>query len=95
MTSSNHLLDAVHDSVAAYCRAQHNFGFNEKNPVVRLHEPTFGADEINAALDCMLTTHVTMGPKVKQFEREFAREELAEKLADESRDDLSAGIDCE
>jgi CDP-4-dehydro-6-deoxyglucose reductase, E1 len=72
MTSSNHLLDAVHDSVAAYCRAQHNFGFNEKTPVVRLHEPTFGADEINAALDCMLTTHVTMGPKVKQFEREFA-----------------------
>lgn len=49
-----------------------NFSFDIKNPKVRLHEATFGPDEIMAALDCLLTTHVTMGPKVKKFEREFS-----------------------
>ncbi len=49
-----------------------DFSFNLKNPKVRLHEATFGEEEIMAALECMLTTQVTMGPKVKKFEREFA-----------------------
>ena len=40
--------------------------------IVRLHEPTFGADEIWEALESMLTTRVTMGPKVKRFESEFS-----------------------
>lgn len=66
------LLEIVRDSVSAYCAAAHDFGFDPEAPVVRLHEPTFGAEEINAALECMLTTHVTMGRKVKAFEREFA-----------------------
>src|SRR5437879_3810665 len=72
MSTTEQLLADVHESVAAYCEAKHHFEFDEKNPMVRLHEPTFGAEEINAALDCMLTTHVTMGVKVKQFERAFA-----------------------
>ena len=72
MSTTDQLLANVHESVAAYCEARHDFAFDEKNPIVRLHEPTFGADEINAALDCMLTTRVTMGAKVKQFERAFA-----------------------
>ncbi len=33
---------------------------------------SFGADEVNAALACMLSTWVTMGPKVRQFEAEWA-----------------------
>jgi CDP-6-deoxy-D-xylo-4-hexulose-3-dehydrase len=45
--------------------------FDPVNPVVKLHEPTFGADEILEALDSMLTTQVTMGEKVRRFEREF------------------------
>lgn len=72
MASNEKLLAAVHDGVAAYCAANHDFAFKPEAPVVRLHEPTFGAEEINAALDCMLTTRVTMGAKVKGFEREFA-----------------------
>lgn len=72
MSIPDRFLSDVHESVAAYCDAHHHFRFDEANPVVRLHEPTFGADEINAALDCMLTTQVTMGAKVKQFERAFA-----------------------
>lgn len=71
MSTTDALLTDVHRSVAAYCEAHHRFTFDAKNPVVRLHEPTFSAEEINAALDCMLTTNVTMGPKVKQFERAF------------------------
>lgn len=70
--ATDKLLADVHSSVEAYCAARHNYAFDEKNPVVRLHEPTFGADEIKVALDCMLTTQVTMGAKVKQFERAFS-----------------------
>jgi CDP-6-deoxy-D-xylo-4-hexulose-3-dehydrase len=66
------LIRAVRASVEAYCAGTQNYEFDPAKPIVRLHEPTFGADEINAALECMLTTHVTMGPKVKAFEREFA-----------------------
>ena len=61
----------VFEAVDAYCTAAHDFSFNSDSPVVRLHEPTFSADEINAALDCMLTTRVTMGAKVKKFEKAF------------------------
>ncbi len=63
---------AVRASVEAYCAKAHNHAFDPAKPVVRLHEPTFGAEEINAALECLLTTYVTMGPKVRAFEREFA-----------------------
>lgn len=66
------LMRAVRASVEAYCSGTQNYAFDPAKPVVRLHEPTFGAEEINAALECMLTTQVTMGPKVKAFEREFA-----------------------
>lgn len=63
---------AVADSVNAYCDAVHDFSFQKDDPVVRLHEPTFGADEIMAATECLLSTRVTMGPKVKRFEEAFA-----------------------
>ncbi len=72
MATPGQLLQQVHDSVEAYCQAQLDFKFKSGAPIVRLHEPTFGAEEINAALDCMLATHVTMGAKVKTFERQFA-----------------------
>jgi CDP-4-dehydro-6-deoxyglucose reductase, E1 len=72
MPTREQLLNQVHEAVAAYCRAEHDFAFKSDAPHVRLHEPTFSTDEINAALDCMLTTQVTMGAKVKTFERQFA-----------------------
>ena len=34
---------------------------------------SFGADEVTAALECMLTTWVTMGPKVREFEAAWAK----------------------
>ncbi len=38
----------------------------------KLHEPTFGVDEVLAAVDCMLTSYVTMGERVARLERLFA-----------------------
>ena len=74
MTDSQTLLATIHANVEAYCAQAHGAEFDPGKPIVRLHEPTFGASEINAALDCLLTTHVTMGPKVRAFERAFADE---------------------
>ncbi|MFX4223888.1 MAG: DegT/DnrJ/EryC1/StrS family aminotransferase [Thalassobaculum sp.] len=66
------LFEAIKTAVNAYCAAEMDHRFKSSDPVVRLHEPTFGAEEINAALECLVTTRVTMGPKVRRFEREFA-----------------------
>ncbi len=37
-----------------------------------LHVPSFGADEVNEAIECLLTTRVTMGDKVRRFEAMWA-----------------------
>ena len=71
MTDRDTLRQRVTEAIEAYCDAAHDFSFEESDPTVRLHEPTFSADEINAALDCMLTTQITMGEKVKAFEKAF------------------------
>lgn len=65
-------LQALHQNIIDYCASHHHFAFNPANPIIRLHEPTFGAAEIIAAVNVLLSTKVTMGPKVKSFEREFA-----------------------
>jgi CDP-4-dehydro-6-deoxyglucose reductase, E1 len=73
MTPNNEqLLSNVHAAIQAYCEANHDFRFKANDPIVRLHEPTFSTDEISAAVDVLLSTKVTMGPKVKGFEREYA-----------------------
>jgi len=72
MTKNDDLLDGVFSAVAAYCDANHDNRFDPKKPIVRLHEPTFSTAEINAAVECMLSTMVTHGAKVRKFEGEFA-----------------------
>lgn len=52
-------------------RKDNNFNINK--PIVRLHEPTFNAEEIIAFTNQMLTTKVTMGEKVKEFENEYCK----------------------
>ncbi len=71
MPTAEQHLQAIRDHIDAYCRLTHDYSFKPDAPVVRLHEPTFGADETIAALDCLLSTRVTMGPKVKAFEHAF------------------------
>jgi CDP-6-deoxy-D-xylo-4-hexulose-3-dehydrase len=62
----------LNQAIKDYCTQNHNFSFDIKNPKVRLHEPTFGAEEIIAATNVLLSTRVTMGPNVLGFERTFA-----------------------
>lgn len=45
--------------------------FNIKDPKVRLHEPTFGAEEISAFTEQLISTNVTMGKKVIDFEKKY------------------------
>src|SRR5258708_13601307 len=71
MANKDELRACIFKAVEAYCAADFGYAFDSKNPVVRLHEPTFSAGEINAALECLLSTYVTMGPKVKKFEETF------------------------
>jgi CDP-6-deoxy-D-xylo-4-hexulose-3-dehydrase len=43
-----------------------------EEPRLPLHVPSYGADEVNEAVDCLLTTRVTMGDKVRAFEELWA-----------------------
>jgi CDP-6-deoxy-D-xylo-4-hexulose-3-dehydrase len=70
--SDSEHFDTVWHAVRGHWEAQHSGGFDPGQPVVRLHEPTFGPDEIIAILECLLSTQVTMGDRVRAFEREFA-----------------------
>lgn len=69
----DHLQAQVKASISAYCNEAFDWSFDKDNPVVRLHEPSFGAEEIAAFIDTMLSTQVTMGKKVRQFEQQYAK----------------------
>jgi len=71
MNTLKDIENQIHTSVDDYCKIAHNWEFNRNNPIIRLHEPTFGAEEINAAIDVLLSTQVTMGKRVKSFEKQF------------------------
>ena len=45
--------------------------------MIRLHEPTFGEEEIEAAVEVLRSTNVTQGEKVKEFESKFHRRAVA------------------
>jgi CDP-6-deoxy-D-xylo-4-hexulose-3-dehydrase len=59
------------EALAKACDEELRFRFDPKNPVVRLHEPTYHLDEVWECVDSLLTTRITMGPKVKAFEKQF------------------------
>jgi CDP-6-deoxy-D-xylo-4-hexulose-3-dehydrase len=72
---SEQALQKLQSAIAEYCVSEHKFNeFDAANPKVRLHEPTFGSEEIYAATKQMLTTFVTMGKEVKAFEAQYAAE---------------------
>jgi len=73
MANKEELLSNVKKSIAEYCAAEHNFKFDPKNPTVKLMEPTFGADEIAAATETMLSTYTTMGKKVRALEELYSK----------------------
>jgi CDP-6-deoxy-D-xylo-4-hexulose-3-dehydrase len=65
---SHPLPESLRHGVEAYVKEHFDFRFNPEKPEVRLHECTFGAEEINAALATMLSTYVTMGAQTREFE---------------------------
>ena len=48
---------------------------------VKLHEPTFGEEEIEAAVAVMRSTNVTMGEKVREFEEAFAFKKSCQSIS--------------
>ncbi len=72
MTKKEQALDAIKKGIQDYCDSEFHFGFDPKNPVVRLHEPSFHAPEIYAMVQQSLTTFVTMGKQVRTFEEQCA-----------------------
>lgn len=72
MTTRLNLINDVRASIENYCQEFHQYGFDPKNPFVKLHEPTFSFQEISAATEVMLSTFVTQGENVKGFEKEYS-----------------------
>ena len=44
---------------------------NRNNNKIKLHEPTFGVEEIFNFTKQLITTNVTMGKEVESFEKKF------------------------
>ena len=68
---NNHKFDCVKKSIFDWWDKNHNNNFDIKKPLVRLHEPTFGPEEITVFTEQLLTTNVTMGEKVREFENKY------------------------
>ena len=66
-------LVSIHKGIENYVSKYFKFDFDPKNPVVRLHEPTFGSEEIKSSLNTLLSTKVTSGESVIGFEKNFAQ----------------------
>ena len=63
-------LEMLRRGIEDYTQAHYKFGFDPEKPAVRLHECAYGAEEIHAALETLLSTYVTMGKKTIFFEEE-------------------------
>lgn len=73
MTEQQAILKLLHENIENYCQKNSAaIAFDPDHPVVRLHEPTTGGEEIFAALETMLSTFTTMGKKVRVFEQQYA-----------------------
>lgn len=73
MSKKQELLDKIRDNIAEYCATQFNFNFNPHDPVIRVQETSYGADEINAVMQTLLSTMTTMGKQVSQFQEMYAK----------------------
>ena len=71
MNKQQELLQTIQANIKEYCDTYHHIAFTPDNPLVRLQEPTFGSDEINAAVETLLSTFTTMGKKVRAFEKQY------------------------
>ena len=70
-TQSEDSIKEIQRLIKNYCDNNYHFGFNRDKPKVRLHEPSFSSEEINKALEVLLSTKVTMGEYVNLFETSY------------------------
>ena len=70
--NKKNLISSITEKVEEYWNLYNCEEFDPSNPKINLHEPTFGPEEVMAMLEVMLSTKVTMGPKVLGFEKEIA-----------------------
>jgi CDP-6-deoxy-D-xylo-4-hexulose-3-dehydrase len=76
MVDKNQILASLHEVIESHLQEflkNTEPVFDITAPRIKLHEPTYGVEEIREALESLLTTKITMGDKVKRFEREFAQ----------------------
>jgi len=60
----------IHFLINKFYNLQNN-NFDKNNPKIKLHEPTFGAEEVISVVDTLLSGNVTMGKKVLNFENDL------------------------
>jgi CDP-6-deoxy-D-xylo-4-hexulose-3-dehydrase len=72
MTELSSIQKNINDLVRQYFAARQKEPFVAGKTKIPLNVPSFDYEEVNEALDSLLTTHVTMGNKVKRFEKLFA-----------------------
>ncbi len=62
----------IHDLVKLFF-SQKSKSFIPGQTLIPIASPPYGHEEVNEAIDSLLSTYVTMGDKVKQFERDYAQ----------------------
>ncbi|MBX3709367.1 MAG: aminotransferase class I/II-fold pyridoxal phosphate-dependent enzyme [Gammaproteobacteria bacterium] len=73
MNEKQELLNKIRDNIKEYCDIQFNFNFNPNDPVIRVQETSYGAEEINAVMQTLLSTMTTMGKQVSDFQEMYAK----------------------
>ena len=66
-------LASLKELIQHYFRQQEKLPFVPGQTQIPLSVPTFGWEEVWEALECLLSTRLTMGKKVRQFEEMFAK----------------------
>lgn len=73
MNKKQELLTKIQDNIKEYCDEFFKFDFDPANPVIRVQETSYGADEINAVMQTLLSTMTTMGRQVSDFQESYAK----------------------
>jgi len=70
--NSSEKLKNIRQAIGAFRDNFSSPAFDPSDPIVRLHEPTYGADEIYAVTEKLLLDRITMGEAVRTFEQTFS-----------------------
>ena len=68
---SKEILDEINSLIKRYFDEQKEEEFIPGKTKIPLAVPQFGSDEVIESMESLISTWVTMGKKVKRFEKEF------------------------